>query len=41
VYHADGHDVRGRSELANLQGDVETIQMKDLLPRAFDTKFLK
>jgi cytidine deaminase len=27
--------------LANLQGDVETIQMKDLLPRAFDTKFLK
>ena len=27
--------------LANLHGDVETIQMKDLLPRAFDTKFLK
>ena len=27
--------------LANLNGDVETMQMKDLLPRAFDTKFLK
>ena len=27
--------------LANLHGDVETIQMKELLPRAFDTKFLK
>ena len=27
--------------LANLRGDVETVQMKDLLPRAFDTKFLK
>jgi cytidine deaminase len=27
--------------LANLHGSVETIQMKDLLPRAFDTKFLK
>lgn len=27
--------------LANLHGKVETIQMKDLLPRAFDTKFLK
>lgn len=27
--------------LANLQGKVETVQMKDLLPRAFDTKFLK
>ncbi len=27
--------------LANLQGDTETVQMKDLLPRAFDTKFLK
>ena len=27
--------------LANLQGDVETVQMKDLLPRAFDTKFLE
>lgn len=26
---------------ANLQGKTETIQMKDLLPRAFDTKFLK
>ena len=26
---------------ANLKGDVETIQMKELLPRAFDTKFLK
>ena len=26
---------------ANLKGDVETLQMKDLLPRAFDTKFLK
>ena len=26
---------------ANLQGKVETVQMKDLLPRAFDTKFLK
>ncbi|HLM62508.1 MAG TPA: cytidine deaminase [Pyrinomonadaceae bacterium] len=26
---------------ANLKGDVETVQMKDLLPRAFDTKFLK
>ena len=27
--------------LANLDGKRETIEMKDLLPRAFDTKFLK
>src|ERR1700759_579932 len=27
--------------LANLKGKVETLQMKELLPRAFDTKFLK
>ena len=27
--------------MANLKGKTETIQMKDLLPRAFDTKFLK
>ncbi len=27
--------------LANLKGKTETLQMKDLLPRAFDTKFLK
>ncbi|MEO7672600.1 MAG: cytidine deaminase [Pyrinomonadaceae bacterium] len=27
--------------MANLRGKVETVQMKDLLPRAFDTKFLK
>jgi cytidine deaminase len=27
--------------LANLKGKVETVMMKDLLPRAFDTKFLK
>ena len=27
--------------LANLKGDVETFQMSELLPRAFDTKFLK
>ena len=27
--------------LANLKGRTETVQMKDLLPRAFDTKFLK
>ena len=27
--------------LANLQGKTEVVQMKDLLPRAFDTKFLK
>ena len=26
---------------ANLHDKVETVQMKDLLPRAFDTKFLK
>lgn len=26
---------------ANLKGDSETVQMSDLLPRAFDTKFLK
>lgn len=26
---------------ANLKGAVETMQMKELLPRAFDTKFLK
>jgi cytidine deaminase len=26
---------------ANLNGKTETIQMRDLLPRAFDTKFLK
>ena len=26
---------------ANLHGKIETVQMKDLLPRAFDTKFLK
>jgi cytidine deaminase len=26
---------------ANLKGNVETVRMKDLLPRAFDTKFLK
>ena len=26
---------------ANLTGKSETVQMKDLLPRAFDTKFLK
>ena len=26
---------------ANLKGKVETVQMSDLLPRAFDTKFLK
>lgn len=26
---------------ANLKGDVETVQMKELLPRAFDKKFLK
>ena len=26
---------------ANLHGKVETVEMKDLLPRAFDTKFLK
>ncbi|MCY7348478.1 MAG: cytidine deaminase [Pyrinomonadaceae bacterium] len=27
--------------LTNLQGDFETLQMKELLPRAFDAKFLK
>lgn len=27
--------------LANLKGKTEVLQMKDLLPRAFDTKFLK
>ena len=27
--------------MANLHGKTETVQMKDLLPRAFDTKFLK
>lgn len=27
--------------IANLKGKTETIQMKELLPRAFDTKFLK
>lgn len=26
---------------ANLNGKIETVQMRDLLPRAFDTKFLK
>ncbi|MFZ1701620.1 MAG: cytidine deaminase [Pyrinomonadaceae bacterium] len=26
---------------ANLHGKVETVEMKELLPRAFDTKFLK
>ncbi|MGI8468542.1 MAG: cytidine deaminase [Pyrinomonadaceae bacterium] len=26
---------------ANLKGDTEIIQMSELLPRAFDTKFLK
>ncbi len=26
---------------ANLKGDVETVQMKELLPKAFDMKFLK
>ena len=27
--------------LANLKGKTEIVQMRDLLPRAFDTKFLK
>lgn len=27
--------------LANLDGKSETVQMKELLPRAFDAKFLK
>ena len=26
---------------ANLNGKTETVQMKEILPRAFDTKFLK
>lgn len=26
---------------SNLKGKVETVQMSELLPRAFDTKFLK
>jgi len=26
---------------ANLKGKIETLQMSELLPRAFDTKFLK
>ena len=26
---------------ANLKGNTETVQMSELLPRAFDTKFLK
>ena len=26
---------------ANLKGDLETVRMKELLPRAFDTKFLR
>lgn len=26
--------------MRNLKGKTETVQMKDLLPRAFDTKFL-
>ena len=26
---------------ANLNGETETVQMRELLPRAFDTKFLK
>jgi cytidine deaminase len=26
---------------SNLQGKIETVQMSELLPRAFDTKFLK
>jgi cytidine deaminase len=26
---------------SNLDGEMETVQMKELLPRAFDTKFLK
>lgn len=26
---------------ANLKGDTETVKMSELLPRAFDTKFLK
>jgi cytidine deaminase len=27
--------------MANLKGETETLQMSELLPRAFDTKFLK
>lgn len=27
--------------MANLKGKSETVQMKDLLPKAFDTKFLR
>lgn len=27
--------------LANLHGDIETVEMQDLLPRAFDARFLK
>ena len=27
--------------LANLRGEQETLQMRDLLPRAFDVRFLK
>ena len=27
--------------LSNLEGETETLQMSELLPRAFDTKFLK
>ena len=27
--------------LSNLKGKIEVVQMKELLPRAFDTKFLK
>src|SRR6185369_17358245 len=27
--------------MANLRGKTETVQMRELLPRAFDTKFLK
>ena len=27
--------------MANLKGKIETLQMKDLLPRAFDIEFLK
>ena len=27
--------------MANLKGETETLQMKELLPRAFDVKFLK
>ena len=27
--------------LSNLKGKVEVVQMRELLPRAFDTKFLK